>query len=93
MENSEFKFNYYLSKYREYPLPNRNEFRKNFKKKYGNYSRLEELIVNIENYQLKKYGCTLNSHWLTNQPLSEYKRVQDNERNRRSYRKRNGKIL
>ena len=50
--------------YKEHPLPNRDEFRKNFKKKYGKYDKLEQLIISIENYQFKKYGQTLNSHFV-----------------------------
>jgi hypothetical protein len=63
---NDFKFNYYLNLYKEKSLPNRDEFRKNFKKKHGKYNKLEELIISIENYQFKKYGQTLNSHFAYN---------------------------
>ena len=55
----EFKLNLYFDKYKNKPLPNRNEFRKEFKKKHGNFKYLEELILMIEKYQIKKFGRTL----------------------------------
>lgn len=58
-EVNEFKLNYYFNIYKNLPLPNRDEFRKNFKKKHGKFQYLEELIVKIEQYQFKKYGMTL----------------------------------
>ena len=59
----EFKLNYYFEMYKELPLPNRETFRFNFKKKHGNFQYLEELIKMIEDYQFKKYGETLNNHY------------------------------
>ena len=57
----EFKLNMYFEMYKDLPLPNRDEFRKNFKKKHGKFQYLEELIKMIEDYQFEKYGQTLNS--------------------------------
>ena len=56
---NDFKLEFYFNKYKDSSLPNRDEFRKKFKKEHGNFQYLEELILKIEKYQLKKYGCTL----------------------------------
>ena len=55
----EFKLNFYFNLYKDKCLPNRDTFRKNFKKEHGSFKYLEELIIEIEKYQIKKYGCTL----------------------------------
>jgi hypothetical protein len=56
---NEFKLEFYFNKYKNHALPNRDAFRCNFKKEHGNFEYLEELILRIEDYQFKKYGCTL----------------------------------
>lgn len=56
---SDFKLNMYFEMYKDKPLPNRDEFRKNFKNKHGKFQYLEELIKMIEKHQFKKYGMTL----------------------------------
>ena len=55
----EFKLNFYFNLYKDKCLPNRDTFRKNFKKEHGNFKYLEELIRMIEDYQINKYGTTL----------------------------------
>lgn len=55
----DFKLNYYYYKYKDKPLPNSDEFRKNFKKNHGRFQYLNELILMIINYQVKTYGGTL----------------------------------
>ena len=55
----EFKLNMYFEMYKDKPLPNRDEFRKNFKKKHGKFQLLEELIYMIEKHQIGTYGETL----------------------------------
>lgn len=55
----DFKLNLYFNMYKDTSLPNSDEFRKNFKKEHGKFPYLNELIVKIINYQVKKYGCTL----------------------------------
>lgn len=55
----DFRLNYYYHKYKDKPLPNSDEFRKNFKKTEGKFIYLNELIVMIINYQVKKYGRSL----------------------------------
>ena len=59
MGTNEFKLEFYFNLYKDKPLKNRDEFRKNFKKAHVNFLYLPELIVRIEKYQIKKYGCTL----------------------------------
>lgn len=90
---NDFKFNYYLNLYKEHPLPNRNEFRKNFRKKHGKYVHIEELIVAIENYQLKKYGQTLNSQFVSRTSNVELTKISQKERYKKWYKKKYGKIL
>ena len=55
----DFKLKLYFNIYKDIPLPNSEEFRKNFKKWHGKFPYLNELIVMIVNYQVKKYGRSL----------------------------------
>lgn len=57
----DFKLNYYYYKYKDMPLPTSEEFRKNFKNRESDFPYLNELIVMITNYQVKKYGMTLQN--------------------------------
>lgn len=57
----DFKLNLYFNIYKDSPLPNSEGFRAKFKKEHGNFPYLNELILNIINYQIKKYGETLRS--------------------------------
>lgn len=57
--NSEFKLQFYFNLLKDKPLPSREKFRGSFKRKYGEFQYIEELILMIEKYQLKKYGTTL----------------------------------
>lgn len=56
---NKFLFNYYFYKYRDYPSSNRNTFRLNFHEKHGQFEELDNLILAIQRYQVKKYGETL----------------------------------
>lgn len=68
----EFKLEFYFNKYKDSSLPNRDTFRCKFKKEHGNFLYLEELILKIEEYQLKKYGCTLpNDTFIKNKNKQE----------------------
>lgn len=64
----------YFEMYKDLPLPNRDAFRKNFKKKHGKFQYLEELIYMIEDYQIKNYGETL-SNYIKTRSREEAKRV------------------
>ena len=86
----EFKLNMYFEEFKEMPLGSRDNFRKKFKKKYGNFQYLEELIVMIERYQFKKYGTTLErSDYTSIRTMEEAKKISQRSRNRE--RKRLGK--
>lgn len=61
MGTNEFKLEFYFNLYKDKPLKSRDEFRKNFRKAHGNFLYLPELIFRIENYQIKKYGETLDN--------------------------------
>ena len=56
---NDFKLNYYYHEFKDKPLPTREEFRNEFKKKYGKFEFIEQLIKKIENHQMRKYGRTL----------------------------------
>ena len=56
----EFKLNYYFEKYKDVSMVRRNDFRQKFKKENGEFKYLEELIIMIERYQIKKYGVALD---------------------------------
>lgn len=90
---NDFKFNYYLTLYKDKTMINRNEFRKNFRKKHGNYKYIEELIIAIENHQFKKYGQTLNSHYVCSPTTNEKEKLLQSERCKKWYKKKYGKIL
>ena len=55
----DFKLNYYFEKLKDKSFVNRNSFRALFRKKYGKFEDLDKLIIKIEEYQFKKYGCRL----------------------------------
>lgn len=57
--NLDYKLNYYYHKYKDTALPNTDKFRMRFKKENGDFQYLNELIVMIINYQVKKYGQQL----------------------------------
>ena len=56
---ADFKLNYYFTKLKDIPFSNRQNFKKYFQKNYGEYQNINELIIKIERYQLKKYGNKL----------------------------------
>lgn len=61
---NEFKLEYYFALYKDKPLPSRNEFRMSFRKKNGKFIYIEELILMIEQYQVKKYGETIGRNYI-----------------------------
>ena len=56
MDKYEFKINYYFNMYKDEPLQNTQQFKKNFIKKHGNFQYINEIILRINQYQVKKYG-------------------------------------
>lgn len=73
----EFKLNYYFEKYKEYPLGSITKFKSDFINKEGNFKYLQELIVMIQKYQIKKYGNIIDgrtTEWLDNHKAYECER-------------------
>lgn len=66
----EFKLNFYFNLYKDKEMKNRDVFRANFHKLHGKFNYLEELIIMIEKYQIKNYGCILHSD-----EVNEIKRI------------------
>lgn len=56
-----FKQLIYYEKYKDYPISARDKFRAYFTTNHGIYKDINSLIRMIETYQIKKYGCTLQS--------------------------------
>lgn len=61
MNESEFKLQFYFNLYKDKSMINSSMFRAKFKKLHGDFKHLDKLVVEIENYQIKKYGCTLGN--------------------------------
>lgn len=60
-KNLEFKLNYYYYKYRDYYFINSEYFRYMFiKREKYRFCLLNELIIMINKYQIKKYGYSLH---------------------------------
>lgn len=76
MSKMDFKLNYYFQKYKDTSIVSRNDFRLRFKKENGKFNYLEELIVMIEQYQIKKYGAGLDrSDFIRSRNKTERDRV------------------
>ena len=61
MNESEFKLQFYFNLYKDKSMINSSMFRAKFKKLHGDFKHLDKLVVAIENYQIKKYGCNLGN--------------------------------
>ena len=61
MNENEFKLQFYFNLYKDKSMINSSMFRAKFKKLHGDFKYLDKLVVEIENYQIKKYGCTLGN--------------------------------
>lgn len=59
--NEEFKLQFYFNLYKDYPVVNRERFRKYFEKLHGKFRYLNELLLMIEKYQHKKFGESIYS--------------------------------
>ena len=62
MSKLDFQLNYYFQKLKDTSFVSRNEFRVMFRKKYGAFKGIEDLIRKIEEYQIKKYGCRIANY-------------------------------
>lgn len=90
---NEFKLQFYFNLYKEKPFNSRDEFRLNFRKKHGRFQYIEELILMIEKYQMKKYGETITNHFSlrTNQEAIKINnRARTREIGRLKYDRKNG---
>lgn len=67
---TEFKLEFYFNLYKDRPISTREEFRIKFKKTHGEFEYINELLVMIEKYQIKKYGTTLYD-WNNNEEKKE----------------------
>ena len=56
MDKYEFQINYYFNLYKDEPLRNSKDFKAKFIKKHGDFKYLNEVILRINRYQVKKYG-------------------------------------
>ena len=90
MGKLEFQLNLYFEEYKNIPLGSRDNFRKTFRKRYGNFQYLEELIRMIERYQFKKYGTTLGRNDYTSLRTKEESRKLS-QKSRQRERRRLGK--
>lgn len=61
----DFKLNYYFEKYKDYPLSSVTRFKTAFISENGTFELLNELIVMIQRYQIKKYGEILEHGSIT----------------------------
>ena len=59
MDKYEFQINYYFNLYKDMPIKNTKEFKGKFEKKHGKFQYLNEVILKINKYQIKKYGNSL----------------------------------
>lgn len=81
--NLEFKFNYYFELYKETPILSNENFKMKFIKKHGDFIYLNELVIMINKYQVKKYGTNLNNF------IKQYKSYEDIKREKLASRQRN----
>lgn len=90
MSRMDFKLQWFFTEYKDKPIGNREEFRNNFRKKYGDFQYLNELIKSIEDYQIEKYGSSVSrSNFVAFRTSKEA--IELTHRNRQRERKRLGK--
>ena len=58
-ELEEFLYRLYFEMYKDFPVTSTEEFRRFFKKRHGEYKYLNELVRDLQNYQIKKHGQTI----------------------------------
>ena len=85
----EFKLQFYFKMFKDKPFKNAKVFKSEFIKKYCNFEYLNELVIMITNYQIKKYGYSLCPSYYT--PIitkEDSKRILNNANHRERNRKR-----
>lgn len=55
----EFKLQFYYNLYKEFPVVNRDNFRKLFEYRHGRFKYFNELVLMIEKHQHKMFGESL----------------------------------
>ena len=83
----EFKLNYYFEIFKDDIFDNRKKFREKSIKNYDKFEYLEELILMIEKYQMKKYGNMLRSDDTIRKTSDEWERIKVCWCKRERYRK------
>ena len=58
-ELEEFLYRLYFEMYKDFPATSTEEFRRFFRKKHGDYKYINELVRDLQNYQIKKHGQTI----------------------------------
>lgn len=74
----EFKLNYYFEKYKDSSIISCSDFKRRFIKENGNFELLNELVIMINRYQVKKYGYNLTNF------VKEYKSREDIKKEKRN---------
>ncbi len=70
MNNKEFEYNYYFEKYKEEPMLCHMRFKRNFKREHPTSNvNLNKLVIEIERYQIKKYGTIKRSSYFIEKML------------------------
>ena len=92
MDKFEFQINYYFNMYKDEPISNAKSFKTKFIKKHGNFQYLNEVVLRINRYQVKKYGNGLVrlSEYKTSEQLRK-ERYNANQRKIQANRRKHGK--
>lgn len=61
----DFKLNYYFETYKDSSVISSTKFKEEFRKKHGEFELLNELIIMIYKYQIKKYGMLVEDGKIT----------------------------
>ena len=54
-----FLYKLYFEMYKDFPVTSTEEFRRFFKRKHGEFILLNDLVRDLQNYQIKKHGQTI----------------------------------
>lgn len=85
----DFKLQFYFEMFKDKPFKNAKVFKSEFIKQYDNFEYLNELVIMITNYQIKKYGYSLCPSYYTPKITKEdIKRITNNANHRERNRKR-----
>lgn len=95
--NLEFKLNYYFEKYKDTSFKTNEIFKRDFIKKEGDFTLLNELVLLINKYQVKKFGtnlcneCNINglskkiSKRISNANRKKYGTIEERKRRKSKY--------